>query len=216
MFYDSTETACSSTNLMQAAGKHQNAGKEAFFSKEVQAFFGEIEKPAYFFRKDFILAAVPIDMMAAVTAIIKADEVKIMLHIVITCGAGFSSSALVTQLNKDAQEKNLDVEYRYMPFDFGGLSKGAELSNADIVMLCPHLQHEGKKLAANYPDVPFYVIPTRLYGLMSAEDFMQDAEDAIAGWKETGMNPFHFEGESVSIRVMRTVSHRKWLEQKKK
>ena len=28
-----------------------------------------------------------------------------MLNIMITCGAGFSSSALVTQLNKDAQEK---------------------------------------------------------------------------------------------------------------
>ena len=67
-----------------------------------------------------------------------------------------------------------------------------------------------------YPDVPFYVIPTRLYGLMSAEDFMQDAEDAIAGWKETGMNPFTFEGEKTAIRVMRTVSHRKWLAKNKK
>ena len=134
-----------------------------------------------------------------------------MLHIMITCGAGFSSSALVTQLNKDAKAKNLDVEYQYMPFDFGGLSKGGELKDVDIVMLCPHLQHESKKLAENFPNVPFYVIPTRLYGLMSAEDFMQDAEDAIAGWKETGQNPFFFEGEQTAIRVMRTVSHRKWL-----
>ena len=134
-----------------------------------------------------------------------------MLNIMITCGAGFSSSALVTQLNKDANEKNLDVHYEYKPFDFGGIGTDGTVEGVDIVMLCPHLQHEAKKLAAAYPNVPFYVIPTRLYGLMSAEDFMQDAEDAIAGWKETGLNPFTFEGEQVSIRVMRTVSHRKWL-----
>ena len=134
-----------------------------------------------------------------------------MLNIMITCGAGFSSSALVTQLNKDANEKNLDVHYEYKPFDFGGIGTDGTVEGVDIVMLCPHLQHEAKKLAAAHPEVPFYVIPTRLYGLMSAEDFMQDAEDAIAGWKETGLNPFTFEGEQVSIRVMRTVSHRKWL-----
>ena len=140
-----------------------------------------------------------------------------MLNIMITCGAGFSSSALVTQLNKDAQEKNLDVKFEYMPFDFGGLrSESGTIEGVEIVMLCPHLQHEAKKLAAAYPDVPFYVIPTRLYGLMSAEDFMEDAEDAIAGWKETGMNPFTFEGEKTAIRVMRTVSHRKWLAKNKK
>ena len=141
----------------------------------------------------------------------------IILNIMITCGAGFSSSALVTQLNKDAQEKNLDVKFEYMPFDFGGLrSESGTIEGVEIVMLCPHLQHESKKLAARYPDVPFYVIPTRLYGLMSAEDFMEDAEDAIAGWKETGMNPFTFEGEKTAIRVMRTVSHRKWLAKNKK
>ena len=135
-----------------------------------------------------------------------------MLNIMITCGAGFSSSALVTQLNKDAKEKNLDVHYEYKPFDFGGIGgKDGTIEGVEIVMLCPHLQHESKKLAAAYPNVPFYVIPTRLYGLMSAEDFMQDAEDAIAGWKETGKNPFTFDGEEMAIRVMRTVSHRKWL-----
>ena len=136
-----------------------------------------------------------------------------MLKIMITCGAGFSSSALVNHLNKDAKEKGLDVEFVFRPFDFGGI--GDMVNNVDIVMLCPHLAHNAKDLAAKYPNVPFYVIPTRLYGMMATEAFFEDAEDVIAEWKETGMNPFHFEGEEVSIRVMRTVSHRKWMASRK-
>ena len=136
-----------------------------------------------------------------------------MLKIMVTCGGGFSSSALVTHLNKEAQEKNLDAEFVYKPFDFGGI--GGLVDEVDVVMLCPHLAHNAKQLAQKYPHKPFYVIPTRLYGLMAAEEFMEDAEDAIKGWKETGMNPFHFEGEQTAIRVMRTVSHRKWLASKK-
>lgn len=138
-----------------------------------------------------------------------------MLRIMVTCGGGFSSSALVTHLNKEAQEKNLDVEFIYRPFDFGGISgMDSQVDTVDIVMLCPHLAHNAKALAAKYPSRPFYVIPTRLYGLMAAEEFLEDAEDAIKGWKETGMNPFHFEGEETAIRVMRTVSHRKYMASK--
>ncbi len=136
-----------------------------------------------------------------------------MLKIMITCGAGFSSSALVTHLNKEAKEKNIDAEFVYKPFDFGGI--GGAVEEVDIVMLCPHLSHNAKDLAAKYPNKPFYVIPTRLYGLMATEEFVEDAEDAIQGWKETGMNPFCFPGEETAIRVMRTVSHRKYMAQKK-
>ncbi|MBR3349837.1 MAG: hypothetical protein IKG55_07160 [Solobacterium sp.] len=132
-----------------------------------------------------------------------------MLKIMITCGAGFSSSALVNHLNKDAKEKGLDVEFVFRPFDFGGI--GDMVNNVDIVMLCPHLAHNARDLAAKYPNVPFYVIPTRLYGMMATEAFFEDAEDVIAEWKETGMNPFHFPGEQTAIFVKRTVSHRRYI-----
>lgn len=132
----------------------------------------------------------------------------------VTCGGGFSSSALVNHLNAEAKEKNLPAEFVFKPFDFGGI--GDLVGTVDIVMLCPHLAHNARQLVAKYPDKPFYVIPTRLYGLMAAEEFIEDAEDAIKGWKETGMNPYHFDGEAVAIRVMRTVSHRKWMAKKNK
>ncbi len=137
-----------------------------------------------------------------------------MIHIMITCGAGFSSSALVVHLNKETQEKGLGdrADFLFKPYDFGGI--GDTVDKVDVVMLCPHLAMNAKQLAEKYPQVPFYVIPTRLYGLMAAEAFIEDAEDVIAGWKETGMNPYHFEGEANPLRVMRTVSNRRWTKRK--
>ena len=132
-----------------------------------------------------------------------------MLKIMITCGAGFSSSSLVVSLNKQLKEKGLDerASFIFKPYDFGGI--GDEVGNVDIVMLCPHLRFQAKDLAKRYPDKPFYVIPTRLYGLVSAEEFVEDAEDALAGWQETGRNPFYFDGEESAVMNRRTVSHRK-------
>ncbi len=143
-----------------------------------------------------------------------------MLNIMVTCGAGFSSSTLVTHLNKEAKEKGLDdrAYFFYCPFDFGfgKDTVGSSIDDADVVFLCPHLQHNSKMLAKQFPDTPFYVIPTRLYGLMAAEEYIEDAEDVVAGFKETGMNPFHFEGEERAISNLRTVSHRKYIQEKKK
>ena len=43
----------------------------------------------------------------------------------------------------------------------------------------------------------------------------QKAEVLFAAFRETGKNPFCFEGEERAIRNYRTVSHRKWLIKKK-
>ncbi len=132
-----------------------------------------------------------------------------MIHIMVTCGGGFSSSALVTHLNKTAKEQGLDTraDFVFCPIDFGGI--GEMVKKVDIVFLCPHLQFQSKDLAKKYPDTPFYVIPTRMYGLMNAEEYIEDAEDILATWKDVGRNPFYFDGEERAIRTMRTVSHRK-------
>lgn len=134
----------------------------------------------------------------------------------ITCGGGFSSSGLVNHLKEQAKEKHLDdkVNFVFRPFDFGGL--GDKVYDVDLVMLCPHLRFQAKQLVEEYPNTPFYMIPTRLYGLIDAEEFYEDAIDAIAGFKETGRNPFYFDGEENPVTNYRTVSHRKWLAQNKK
>ncbi len=138
-----------------------------------------------------------------------------MLKIMIMCLGGFSSSALAAQLENEVREKGMDDQVQFIFPKYGARSVEKEGDGLDIVMLCPHMAVYADKLVKAYPHIPFYIIPTRLYGMMKAEELIEDAEDAIAGFQETGMNPFHFEGENVAIRVHRTVSHRKFIAQKK-
>ena len=137
-----------------------------------------------------------------------------MLKIMIMCLGGFSSSALAAQLENEVREKGMDDQVQFIFPKYGARSVEKEGDGLDIVMLCPHMAVYADKLVKAYPHIPFYIIPTRLYGMMKAEELIEDAEDAIAGFQETGMNPFHFEGENVAIRVHRTVSHRKFIAQK--
>lgn len=133
-----------------------------------------------------------------------------MMKVMVMCLGGFSSSALVNHLNQEAKEKGLDTQVEFL-FPRSGRNRFDPDNMPDLVMLCPHMAMYAKQLVSAHPDIPFYIIPTRLYGMMAAEELFEDAEDVMAGWKETGMNPFHFEGEAVAIRIKRSVSHRKWL-----
>ena len=122
----------------------------------------------------------------------------------------------VDELIKFVKEKGMEDKVKFIFPRFGQHKLDLSSEPVDIVMLCPHMAIYAKSLAEANPDTPFYIMPTRLYGMMQAEELYEDAEDVIKGFKETGMNPFHFEGEKTAIRVMRTVSHRKWLAKNKK
>ena len=134
-----------------------------------------------------------------------------MLTIMITCRGGFSSSYISAVLNRQVKEKGLEEKARFLYKPYDKYKDGETIDEADIVFLSTRLQYVSGKLAEKYPEKPFYVIPTRMYGLVNAEDYIEDAEDVIAGFRETGKNLFCFEGEERAIRNYRTVSHRKWL-----
>ena len=154
-----------------------------------------------------------------------------MIRALICCGGGFSSSALMNQLNKDAKLKGIDdkIKFIFCPFTLVkemrenriGRSNPMtlidieEADDYDIAMLCPHLVHKVKDVEKNFTH-PLYVIPPKLYGLMDPVAFLEDAEDAIELWKsgKTDSNWIRFEEEPVPMRVRRLTSHRRWLEAK--
>lgn len=133
-----------------------------------------------------------------------------MIRIAICCGGGFSSSALAAHLDKEVQEKNLSGRARFIFIPIGQLVKRQD--EADIAMVCPHMEFKVREDSRKgLYRIPVTIIPPRLYGLMPADDFMDDAEDILKLWKQGGTNMMTFPDEPRPLAVRRTVSHRRWL-----
>lgn len=135
-----------------------------------------------------------------------------MLKIAICCGGGFSSSALASHLEKSIKKEKLDKDFSFIFIPFLELEKRQK--EVDIAMLCPHLQWALKEKAKLF-NIPITVIPPRLYGLMSARDFIEDAQDIISLWNKNNINPVYFDDEPNILKVTRNVSHRRFLKGEK-
>lgn len=125
------------------------------------------------------------------------------MKIVIACGGGFSSSHLVNHLNKEAKSLGIDAV-----FDFLHQVK-KELKNYDVIMCCPHLKYTIPSMIKKYDlhNVPVYVIPPKMYGIMDAEALLKDAIDIVQRFKDNPVNPFYFPGEENILRVQRTCAY---------
>lgn len=128
------------------------------------------------------------------------------LRIAICCGGGFSSSALAKRMQKEAERKGLTGRgnFRYVPF----LELERVQDEFDIAMLCPHLQYKAVEVADHF-HIPLYIIPPRLYGMMPAEDLLEDAEDIRVIWDETHTNLVAFPDDPPVLSIKRTRSHRR-------
>ena len=83
-------------------------------------------------------------------------------------------------------------------------------------MVCPHMEFKVREDSRKgVYRIPVTVIPPRLYGLMPASDFLDDAEDLLELWKAGGKNMMTFPDEPRPLAVKRTVSHRRWLKGEK-
>ena len=104
-----------------------------------------------------------------------------MLRIAICCGGGFSSSALAAHLEKESEEKGLKerASFIFIPI----LHLLDRMDEVDVAMVCPHMEMQVRKDAPKYT-IPVTIIPPRLYGLMPAQSFIEDAEDIYGEQKE--------------------------------
>lgn len=134
-----------------------------------------------------------------------------MLRIAICCGGGFSSSTLAAHLDKEIKEKHLEDRATFIFIPARELL--SRQSEADIAMVCPSMEYCVKEVADEYT-IPVSVIPPRLYGLMPAVDFVEDAEDIMELWKAGHKNVVLFDDEPRPLAVKRQVSHRKAIQGK--
>ncbi|MCF0114032.1 MAG: PTS sugar transporter subunit IIB [Erysipelotrichaceae bacterium] len=135
-----------------------------------------------------------------------------MIKCAICCGGGFSSSALMNNLKRQISEKGLENEISYEFRPFHDLAKSIEEGNCDfdVVMCCPHLKNSVFKVVKNLKvEVPLYILPPRMYGLVSIEELYEDAQDIVRIYAEKHENPFFFPGEENILRSQRVKSYRK-------
>lgn len=131
-----------------------------------------------------------------------------MIKILLCCGGGFSSSAIAQKLTKDIEKLGLQKEayVEFYPFSIAN----EKYQDFDIIMCCPHLKMyiAGFVKTVN-PNIPIYILPPKMYGLMNIEELLQDAKDIISIYSTTKTNPTHFEGEDNALRITRGVSYKK-------
>ena len=131
-----------------------------------------------------------------------------MIRIAICCGGGFSSSALAKHLELETAEKNLHERAQFIFIPIHRLLR--EMDKVDVAMVCPHMEFQVRSDAKKYT-IPVTIIPPRLYGLMPAVDFIEDAEDILELWKNGAKNMVTFPEEPRPLAVKRMTSHRRWL-----
>lgn len=137
-----------------------------------------------------------------------------MIKMLLCCGGGFSSSYVAVRMQNEIVEQGLENEYsiEFYPLGVAGLKYAKDkLNQYDIILCCPHLRMEIKKLLASDVifTVPMYLLPPKIYGNMHLEDIIMDSEDIIQMYKENPHNPVSFPHEDNLLTIKRGVAYRK-------
>jgi len=130
-----------------------------------------------------------------------------MIKILLCCGGGFSSSVLSSRVEKEIIENNMQNDYciEFAPF----ILANKKMSEFDIIVCCPHLIMSVKKMVKDSnPNKPIYILPPRMYGMISFKELALDVIDAIDLYNETKINPVYFPGEENTMMITRSVAYR--------
>lgn len=134
-----------------------------------------------------------------------------MLKMLISCGAGMSSSALTVHMQKEIEQRGWQnqVKVDFLPFPLL-MTQQKEL-DYDIALLCPHLMYYAKNaIKEKELHIPMYIIPSLLYGRMDLQELMEDAQDLLLLYKGSKELLYHFPEESL-LDIKRNTSHRRWI-----
>ncbi|AYW44827.1 PTS sugar transporter subunit IIB [Tetragenococcus koreensis] len=93
--------------------------------------------------------------------------------IMLACAGGFSTSMLVTQMNKAAEKKGIEVE-----IDAVSESALDNYEDLDIILLGPQVGHIKDELKKSF-SIPITVISQMDYGMMNGEKVLNEALELL-------------------------------------
>ena len=130
-----------------------------------------------------------------------------MIRICVCCAGGFSSSFIAKAINTQMMEagKENEVSVSFMSF----FTAGKNLEKFDVIFCCPHLRVHMDNFLKDYkPQIPIYVMPKRMYGLMTFDSIYEEAQDVIELYKINKTNPVIFPNEENYNDIKRFESFR--------
>lgn len=98
-----------------------------------------------------------------------------MIHIMLCCASGMSTSLLVEKMKKAAKEENFQVEI----WAVGANEVKANAEKADVILLGPQVRYAQKKIEAEAPGIPIANIGMREYGMMNGAAVLKQAIEMI-------------------------------------
>lgn len=98
-----------------------------------------------------------------------------------------------------------DYYIEFAPFSLAS----KRMAEFDILVCCPHLiMNVRNMLKTSDPNIPIYILPPRMYGLMNFKELVLDVVDIIDIYNKTKVNPVYFPGEENTMGVTRHVAYR--------
>ena len=101
-----------------------------------------------------------------------------MIHIMLCCASGMSTSLLVEKMIKAASEQGIEADI----WAVGANEVKANAAKADIILLGPQVRYAGNiKIEAEAPGVPVAHIDMKDYGMMNGNKVLDTALKLIEG-----------------------------------
>ena len=98
-----------------------------------------------------------------------------MVHIMLCCASGMSTSLLVEKMKRAASEQGVDAEI----WAVGANEVKANADKADVILLGPQVRYAQKKIESEAPGVPVAHIDMRDYGMMNGNSVLKQALNII-------------------------------------
>lgn len=100
------------------------------------------------------------------------------MRIILACAAGMSTSLLAHNIQRDAQERGMDISVEAMSTS---ALDDAQWRSADVVLLGPQMRHQLDDLAARGAEyqVPVAAIPPQDYAMANGQHVLEQASALV-------------------------------------